>query len=167
VTLTDLRYRRRFADVYGSSLDCQWLDITGLPPGQYRLRVGVNPFRTFAERSYDNNVVVHTFVVPPDADFESDALGPTQVANRFAVKRKARAIAAESLNRAGMNRASATYEAVTLLKMWLDQLERECVSEVADSSSSSSSASSLTDELCIRIVHNIFDGAREAIMKKM
>jgi hypothetical protein len=109
---------------------------------------------------------VHTFVVPPDADFEVDALGPTEVANRFAVERKARAIAAESLNRAGMKRASATYEAVTLLKMWLGQLERECVSEVADSSSSSS-ASALTDETCIRVVHSIFDGAREAIMKTM
>ena len=157
-----------WADVYGNSLDCQWLDITGVPAGTYRLRVGINPYRTFAEKSFANNVVVHTFQIPPDDDFEYDALGPEQLANRFAVERKAQAIANEAVNRAGMNRVSAVHEAVTLLKMWYGDLERACASQVPDSSSSASSSSLTehTDELCVKIVRDVFDKARIAIMER-
>jgi len=34
-----------WSDIYGNALDCQWLDITGLPAGDYALRVSVNPSR--------------------------------------------------------------------------------------------------------------------------
>ncbi|MEM9453663.1 MAG: lysyl oxidase family protein [Myxococcota bacterium] len=50
-------------DVYGSYLDCQYVDITDVPPGDYLLRVAVNlplPGTTVAplvERNYDNNVL--------------------------------------------------------------------------------------------------------------
>lgn len=47
-------------DVYGSYLDCQWLDITGIPAGEYSLRVSINSNiqkRIFEESDYDNNVV--------------------------------------------------------------------------------------------------------------
>ena len=33
-----------WADTYGSYLDGQWLDITGVPPGNYYLRVIINPY---------------------------------------------------------------------------------------------------------------------------
>jgi hypothetical protein len=42
-------------ETYDKSLDCQWLDITGVAPGQYTLRVTVNPDLLLAERRYDNN----------------------------------------------------------------------------------------------------------------
>jgi hypothetical protein len=45
-------------DIYGASLDCQWLDITGVAPGDYQLRVTVNPTQLFTESDYDNNSVV-------------------------------------------------------------------------------------------------------------
>jgi Lysyl oxidase len=44
-----------WADTYGYDLDCQWLDITGVPPGEYRLQVSLNPDRLFDEVSYENN----------------------------------------------------------------------------------------------------------------
>jgi hypothetical protein len=45
-----------WADVYGASLDCQWIDITGLPAGIYTLRLRINPGRVLSESDYSNNV---------------------------------------------------------------------------------------------------------------
>lgn len=44
-----------WADTYSADLDCQWVDVTGVPPGEYRLQVTINPDRLFDEVSYDNN----------------------------------------------------------------------------------------------------------------
>jgi hypothetical protein len=44
-----------WGDVYGSGLDCQWLDVTSFR-GDYILRVTINPERTLPESDYDNNV---------------------------------------------------------------------------------------------------------------
>jgi hypothetical protein len=44
------------ADVYDSSLQCQWVDITGVPNGTYDLRVTANPERVISELDYENNV---------------------------------------------------------------------------------------------------------------
>lgn len=46
------------ADNYGSSLECQWVDITDIPPGTYDLRVTINAARNVAELDYTNNVVI-------------------------------------------------------------------------------------------------------------
>jgi lysyl oxidase len=51
-------------DVYDKSLDCQWLDITGVPPGNYLLKVTVNPRRMFSEGNYANNVTVVPVTIP-------------------------------------------------------------------------------------------------------
>lgn len=51
-------------DIYDKSLDCQWLDITGVPGGQYRLRVTVNPDRMFEEANYGNNTVTVVVTLP-------------------------------------------------------------------------------------------------------
>jgi hypothetical protein len=48
------------SEIFDVSSECQWLDITGVPPGQYTLRLSVNPDRHLRELSYDNN----TFDVP-------------------------------------------------------------------------------------------------------
>ena len=45
------------ADNYGSSLPCQWVDVTDVPSGSYELEVGVNSDHRVAEQSYANNVV--------------------------------------------------------------------------------------------------------------
>jgi hypothetical protein len=43
-------------DVYDKSLDCQWLDVTGLAGGDYILRVVYNPDGILPESNYENNV---------------------------------------------------------------------------------------------------------------
>lgn len=52
-------------DLYGRSLDCQYVDITDVPPGTYRLRAQVNAERVVAESRYDDNEVFMTVVIPP------------------------------------------------------------------------------------------------------
>ncbi len=50
-------------DVYGSYLDCQYVDITDVPPGDYFLRISVNlplpetAVAPLVERDYENNVL--------------------------------------------------------------------------------------------------------------
>jgi len=68
-----------WSDIYGSSLDCNWLDVTGLATGEYRLRVEVNPLRLFDEVSFDNNVSIIpiSFVNPTDVDSNSETSSPT------------------------------------------------------------------------------------------
>ena len=44
-----------WADVYGNDLDCQWIDVTNVAPGNYQLEVRLNPSRIFEEASFDNN----------------------------------------------------------------------------------------------------------------
>jgi hypothetical protein len=46
-----------WSDLYGNALDCQWLDITGVAPGDYLLEVVLNPGRRLEEVSFDNNTV--------------------------------------------------------------------------------------------------------------
>lgn len=46
-----------WADEYGSSLDCQWIDVTGVSAGEYILHLELNPLRNFIEGNYDNNVL--------------------------------------------------------------------------------------------------------------
>ncbi len=55
-----------WADTYGKHLDCQWIDITGVPEGNYVLEVHVNPQHIFSELDLMNNVArVPVFI---DAD---------------------------------------------------------------------------------------------------
>lgn len=44
-----------WADVYHRNLDCQWVDITGVPPGRYTLELEVNPDHDIPESSFSNN----------------------------------------------------------------------------------------------------------------
>jgi hypothetical protein len=54
------------ADNYGSALQCQWVDITGLSPGTYDLRVIINADRKLEELDYANNVVTVRLEISPD-----------------------------------------------------------------------------------------------------
>jgi hypothetical protein len=52
------------ADVYDSSLGCQYLDITDIPAGDYTLRVTVDPFSRIAELNEGNNVISVPVTIP-------------------------------------------------------------------------------------------------------
>eukprot|EP00899_Mesostigma_viride_P007625 jgi/Mesvir1/16864/Mv15750-RA.1 len=42
-------------DRFGWSLDCSWLDVTDVPPGNYLLELVLNPNQIFHESNFDNN----------------------------------------------------------------------------------------------------------------
>jgi hypothetical protein len=43
-------------DQYGWSLDCSWVDVTGIGPGNYVLEINLNPLRILPEVSHENNI---------------------------------------------------------------------------------------------------------------
>lgn len=55
-----------WSDLYGNALDCQWLDITDTPPGDYHLLVDLNPNRAFEEITLDNNSAVVPVTIPAE-----------------------------------------------------------------------------------------------------
>lgn len=55
-----------WSDVYGAGLDCQWVDITGVAPGDYILRITINGDRTLPESDYTNNTVDVPVSIPVD-----------------------------------------------------------------------------------------------------
>ncbi|XP_076876442.1 protein-lysine 6-oxidase isoform X2 [Brachyhypopomus gauderio] len=69
-TSCDYGYYRRFActahtqglspgcyDTYNADIDCQWIDITDVKPGNYILKISVNPSYQVQESDYSNNIV--------------------------------------------------------------------------------------------------------------
>jgi hypothetical protein len=53
-----------WADVYDTTVACQWVDVTDVSPGNYLLHVTVDPARAIPESSYDNNEVDVTVTLP-------------------------------------------------------------------------------------------------------
>ncbi|XP_017460872.1 PREDICTED: lysyl oxidase homolog 2-like, partial [Rhagoletis zephyria] len=52
-------------DIYKYDLDCQWIDITDISPGAYRLQVRINPEQKVPEANFRNNVVSCHFLYTP------------------------------------------------------------------------------------------------------
>ena len=53
-------------DLYGRYLDCQWIDVTDVPVGTYRLRQHVNPDSLSPESDYRNNIISCDITFYPD-----------------------------------------------------------------------------------------------------
>lgn len=66
-----------WADTYVSSLPCQFIDITGVPPGDYMLQASVNFERVLPESNYDNDIAAVPFtleaVTCPNGCVQEDA----------------------------------------------------------------------------------------------
>src|SRR5439155_2897475 len=54
-TCSNQGIQRGWGDLYSSSLDGQWIDITGVPDGSYTLDMQANPMGVIQEASYANN----------------------------------------------------------------------------------------------------------------
>jgi hypothetical protein len=86
-TCSDQGIQAGWADVYGAYLDCQYVDVTDVPPGEYTLEIEVNPDGLITESDYSNNVVsipvVITELTPPANDDCADALTVPDGATEF------------------------------------------------------------------------------------
>lgn len=60
--------QRGWQDVYDADLDCQWVDVTGVDPGDYRLRIDLNVDHVLLESNYDDNSAEVTVTIPPDSN---------------------------------------------------------------------------------------------------
>jgi hypothetical protein len=63
---------RGWADVYSAGLDCQWIDITGVPDGTYTLRLTVDPLNKYAEDDETNNVTTRVVVLQQNVGVDED-----------------------------------------------------------------------------------------------
>ena len=60
-----------WGDLYGAYLDCQWIDVTDVAPGNYTIRIDINGGSAAAthlitELSYDNNTANAPVTIPVD-----------------------------------------------------------------------------------------------------
>ncbi|XP_075986562.1 lysyl oxidase-like 2 [Anticarsia gemmatalis] len=46
------------SDIYYYNIDCQWVDVTDVEPGDYMFKVAVNPHARIAEQQYHNNAAI-------------------------------------------------------------------------------------------------------------
>ncbi|MFW2387110.1 MAG: lysyl oxidase family protein [Polyangiales bacterium] len=53
------------SDVYDSSLGCQYIEVTGLPAGDYMVRMTSDPLNLFQESNEANNVDLVPVTIPP------------------------------------------------------------------------------------------------------
>ncbi|KAJ2941543.1 hypothetical protein O0L34_g14596 [Tuta absoluta] len=51
------------SDVYQYNIDCQWVDVTDVPVGEYTFKVSVNPHARIAEQRFDNNAARCTLLL--------------------------------------------------------------------------------------------------------
>lgn len=65
---------RGWSDIYMPNLDCQWLDITGIPNGVYTLRLTVDPLNKYAEDDETNNVTERVVVLQQAVGVEPPAI---------------------------------------------------------------------------------------------
>jgi hypothetical protein len=63
-TCSNQGIHRGYQDIYSSGLDCQWIDVTNVPPGNYVLSVTVNYAHVVAELDYTNNEVRVPVTIP-------------------------------------------------------------------------------------------------------
>ena len=61
---------RDWQDVYERDLDCQWIDVTDVDPGDYQLHISLNTLHILPESSYDNNELLVGVTIPalPEGD---------------------------------------------------------------------------------------------------
>jgi hypothetical protein len=69
--------QKGWGDLYDSTLDGQWIDITGLPDGNYTMEMEANPMGIIQESNYSNNITLVPIVIgnstnpPPNDSFSS------------------------------------------------------------------------------------------------
>jgi hypothetical protein len=70
-----------WSHVSGSLMPGQWVDVTGLPPGNYQLELEVNPDHVLEEANYGNNITQVPFTIPVYSN--DDFVNATRLGNAF------------------------------------------------------------------------------------
>lgn len=68
--------QRGWQDVYEADLDCQWVDVTDVDPGEYTLHIALNTNRALLESSYDDNEADVLVQIPADEPVDVTAACP-------------------------------------------------------------------------------------------
>ena len=63
-TCVDQGIHAGWFDLYDRALDCQYIDITDVPPGRYRVRARINELRGLTETRYDDNEAFREVEIP-------------------------------------------------------------------------------------------------------
>lgn len=71
-----------WGDSYTQNLDCQWIDVTDVNPGDYVLNLNINPDRQFPETSFDNNLKQIAVNNPDDASVVATDPCPRSLSGR-------------------------------------------------------------------------------------
>lgn len=58
--------QRGWQDVYDENLDCQWVDVTDVAPGDYTLHIDLNVDHALLESNYDDNSADVLVTIPED-----------------------------------------------------------------------------------------------------
>jgi hypothetical protein len=64
-----------WADIYGVGTDCQWVDVTDVPAGNYVLQVAVNPLGRVSELNIENNIVQVPVYLPEEGPCQDEVCG--------------------------------------------------------------------------------------------
>lgn len=66
--------QRGWSDVYGTSLPCQFIDVTDVPDGAYELEIELNANRTLPEKDFENNLAsIPVDLASPDLSTPTEA----------------------------------------------------------------------------------------------
>lgn len=72
----DQGIQRGWQDVYSQDLDCQWVDVTDVPEGDYSLVINLNTAHILNETNYSNNSAEVPIAIPHDDMMSSDSTLP-------------------------------------------------------------------------------------------
>ena len=70
-------------DLYNGDTTCNWIDVTGIPPGSYTLEIHLNPYGYIKEANTNNNITTVTVTItntPPVVSAIPDQSTPQNVA---------------------------------------------------------------------------------------
>lgn len=71
-TCNDQGIHAGWFDLYDRALDCQYIDITNVPPGTYRVRARINELRGLTESNYDDNETFQEVTIPATDPVSTD-----------------------------------------------------------------------------------------------
>ena len=81
----DMGIQAGWEDVYDTNTQCQFIDITGAPPGDYTLQIVINPDNLIVESDYANNTTLVPFTVVPAATSCGNGPSNQDFTNAFVV----------------------------------------------------------------------------------